>query len=175
MLPLTVIIIVPFSSQEGKIVLPPLYLQGSPLCLQTARSFPLGGGRGRWCCLLSISRILPLSPICLDFSFYVFRLPLSVSRLLFLSPLLLALYTLGCSLSLPKMLPPCLQAALLLSLGCSLALFRFPYSLHLSLATSTAQSPLEPVHAYFSFQNGMIVQGFVWCPLEKDFSAISQI
>ena len=132
-------------------MLPPLYLQGSPLCLQTARSFPLGGGRGRWCCLFSISRILPLSPICLDFSFYVFRLPLSVSRLLFLSPLLLALYTLGRSLSLPKMLPPCLQAALLLSLGCSLALFRFPYSLHLSLATSTAQSPLEPVHAYFSF------------------------
>ena len=124
-------------------MLPPLYLQGSPLCLQTARSFPLGGGRGRWCCLFSISRILPLSPICLDFSFYVFRLPLSVSRLLFLSPLLLALYTLGCSLSLPKMLPPCLQAALLLSLGCSLALFRFPYSLHWS----------EPCYFYCSISS----------------------
>ena len=61
---------------------------------------------------------------------------LGFPSLLFLSPLLLALYTLGCSLSLPKMLPPCLQAALLLSLGCSLALLRFPYSLQLSLATS---------------------------------------
>ena len=109
-----------------------LYLQGPPLCLQTACSFPLGGGE----MVLPISRILPLSPICLDFSFYVFRLPLSVSRLIFLSPLLLALYSLSCSLLLPKMLPPCLQAALPLSLGCSLALLRFPYSLQLSLATS---------------------------------------
>ena len=106
---------------------------GSPPLSPDCLFFPLGRGGEM---VLPISRILPLSPICLDFSFYVFRLPLSVSRLIFLSPLLLALYSLSCSLFLPKMLPPCLQAALLLSLGCSLALLRFPYSLQLSLATS---------------------------------------
>ena len=106
---------------------------GSPPLSPDCLLFPLGRGGEM---VLPISRILPLSPICLDFSFYVFRLPLSVSRLIFLSPLLLALYSLSCSLFLLKMLPPCLQAALLLSLGCSLALLRFPYSLQLSLATS---------------------------------------
>ena len=130
-------------------MLPPLYLQGSPLCLQTARSFPLGGGRGRWCCLPSISRILPLSPICLDFSFYVFRLPLSA----FSFP------AAACSLYL-RLLPFSPQDASSLSPGCSSSVFRlFARSPQVSLFPAVepcyfsahAQSPLEPVHAYISF------------------------